>query len=196
VPTTTELPLNPLIDEEIYFVAHTEPIVLWRLKYSAEGWNYVGGPPIISALATTDYQSSPTLQTWYSSWGGTQLLNHSVPLAGTYQTQYTASLIPESTPSNNEYLGFDVGLARDISVPPDAIEAESTGYFYTDMHSAPAVTATNVHGITFNPGTNSPNRVIQLVVQFNKSSNWYKSIRSKVVNQTLSILPAGPLNNW
>lgn len=192
----TELPANPSIHDEIYFLVDENKQITWHLKYSEAGWIFVGGPPLVKTAEATGYQSSPTLQTWYSYWDSQQLLNCLVPLAGEYQVAYTASLIPESTPSNNEYLGFDIAVAKSTSNPPSLIEDASTAYFYTDMHSAPALTATSVYKITFAQGVKFENRVVQLVIQFNKSSNWYTSIRTKVINQTLSILPAGPLSNW
>lgn len=108
--TTTSLPSSPADGDEIFFAADATNGVIWHLRYrsGASGsykWEFVGGPPLISEVATSESTTSTTYANLTTT-GPTVTL----PLAGDYIVDVNAAATHSLT-TGHAYFSYAIGAS-------------------------------------------------------------------------------------
>jgi len=82
-PVITQLPTNPAIGDEVYYLADLTNGIYWHLKYDGQGtypWKYLGGPSLSAIVVAQTTTAAGTAS------GGTPSV--AIPLAGDYTVNY------------------------------------------------------------------------------------------------------------
>lgn len=115
----TALPSAPNDEDEFFYVADAANGVEWHLKYRAAGtagkrWEYVGGPPLIATVETSENTASITYVDLATA--GPSV---TVPLAGDYELRGEALPVSQAAGNAAAIAALKLGTA------PIALEAEA-----------------------------------------------------------------------
>lgn len=113
VDLVTSLPASPHDGQEIIFTdSTTTGTYHWRLRYvsgrSTNKWVFVGGAPSVSAQSGNSTDSQTATNTWQVLANSPQL---TVPLAGKYRVELSATLENTNVGTATAYLGISVNAA-------------------------------------------------------------------------------------
>lgn len=105
----TSLPSSPTDGQEIYYAANATNGVIWHFRYrsAASKWEFVGGPPLVASVATTQTTTS-TSYTALTTAGPSITL----PLAGDYDVTIGADIYGGYDSSFNPVsamMSYDIG---------------------------------------------------------------------------------------
>ena len=105
IPLVSSLPSNPADGQEVYYLADATNGVIWHLRYraasaSAYKWEFLGGSPLYSHIATQEGRSS-------ASPGDLATLGPDVtpPLAGDYHVSWGCRMQVTTTSLGDIYMG-------------------------------------------------------------------------------------------
>ena len=119
------LPSTPVNGQECYFLADDANGVVWRLRYrstsaSAYKWEFVGGSSLSRERMPAD-----TANFIGGGWGAFNANDPiiTVPLAGEYRCEHSATFYPTGAGAGNYGLGLKVGSAS-----PDAFSELAAAY--------------------------------------------------------------------
>jgi len=120
VPIVTSLPTNPAFGDMVIYVADATNGVYWMLQYDASGtypWKFIGG----SALYSSGGSLTTALTTYQTVTGGPSA---TIPLAGDYFSQYSATVGCQTAAILTSYLGLSVNGSNSVI---DAATQTSSG---------------------------------------------------------------------
>lgn len=200
----TELPKNPVLDQEVLYVANNNADrTIWKLKWSGDDWHYIGGSPVALVQdSPTNYRAVDIpLNTWYSEWGNatdgySQLIKYKFPLAGAYKITYSANLQAEDSLSTNSLASFAIGLTSNPNNLLANLDADSIAYSYTDLGYSPVIQVSRSHIVNIYQSTPDDFRTIYLAANLYNAANWKNNHRTRISYQYLEIIPVGTLLNW
>jgi len=127
-PVVTQLPTNPAIGEEVYYLADLTNGIYWHLRFDGQGtypWKYVGGPPLYAGNAEGGYGISeigPTT-TYVQTLANSPSIT--CPLAGDYRTR--ASAVARFS-NSSAALGIWISFAGASAVGWQYADAIMSGY--------------------------------------------------------------------
>lgn len=175
----TSLPSSPIDGQEIYYAANPTDGVIWHLRYrsgssSSYKWEFVGGPPLHTSIATQAQSNSVTTGT-FSSLGGAagSAINLTVPLIGTYVVHGQGAFYTNN--GSNANVDMYMGFRANSSSPTTS----TSGYAQQTTQNFTLVTWT--YRLTV---TSSSDRVVEIqVAQIGATRNLYGN------NRQLTITP-------
>lgn len=107
-PLVTSLPANPIVGQEVIYIADATNGVYWRLYYDGIGsypWKFVGGPPILNRVFANGESTTSSSYAALTTAGPTLTL----PLAGDYDVNISAITASTAAAHYSGISSYDVG---------------------------------------------------------------------------------------
>jgi hypothetical protein len=198
------LPTGAATGDEVYYQASngttpTPVTAMWHFRYNGTSWDFIGGPPLFD-FDTTDISASPSLDTWYTYYGGRALNSLALPFAGTYVAHYKM-VIDVTGQSSGNYgnfgIGINYGAIATSSTNTQTPLLDSPSYKRFDQNSGTGTfveTAGNGYQFSVSASTTSTNRYLKQSINI-QASHTDTTPPTAIRYQSLSILPV-TVTNW
>jgi hypothetical protein len=185
--TGSTLPTTSIDGYTIQYTDSTSaPTYIWSLKrnIATSSWSFAGGTPATaySYSSISAPSSAPSAGSWYSTWGGTSLINKNIPVAGTYLMTYSATM-GMTTSNTNATIGAALQLGTSGNGSTAVPISKSGAYVPVDM------TSTNKYATITNQFiyTATSSATIQLLLGIVSVDTG--SANASIQSQSLSIIP-------
>lgn len=128
--TVTSLPAGPVDGQEIFYLADATAGVVWHLKYRAASaspykWEYLGGPPLYSFVATLQTLTSTTYAALATAGPSVSL-----PLAGDYDVAIGAGMTTAGA-AMGAWMSYDIGGTAAVDGDGATAQVVTPGFAWT-----------------------------------------------------------------